>query len=773
MDSLSKKDESKLGAFTSLLESFGGLDLDEPPEVEDKEILKVSVKKTEKPKEISEVKVVDEVKVDDLPSEPQLKLSNKDQEKLSSFAGLMESFGALLDEPPQLEDEKVFEMKVEDVYPEENKEKIEEKKKIETSKLMAFEKLFTEFTKEQEKIDKEVLNLKVTDIYPEKQDEDFTHYPAQVDPKKDKSGGWIKGDPTKPIMFDGSDGKTTKDIIKKANKEVERERKVKREPYFKNPKDKVEETSNIIEKVISNLDTMKGKTQVKEQVDQITSLRNEFNQFRTVIQNQIANQKISYAGGGSGEVRLEFLDDVDRDTAKVDGKYLKYNSTTGKFIGSDPNAEAEVLQYSADTQTYTVTVATKAATHPYYGTGSSNGYLINGLVSPYLNFIPRNTYRFDQSDSSNDGHPLRFYYDVGKTTQYTSGVTTSGTPGNSGAYTQIVPTADTPPVLYYQCSSHGNMGWAIFFNTRNLTGFDSDDLTEGSTNKFATNEVVQDIVGAMVSSNTETDIAVTYNDTDGKLNFVVSNISGNAATATALASARTIGGVSFDGTANINLPGVNTTGDQDTSGNASTASTLATARTIHGVSFDGSGNIDLTEVIQDTVGAMFSSNTETGITATYEDGDGTIDLVVGTLNQDTTGTAALATAADTIKTNSTTTNDTFFVTFVADNNGSATAETLFTDGGMTYNPSTDTLSVTNITATITGTSSLINVADESSDTTCFPVFVTGASGNLAPKSGSNLAFNSSSGALTATSFVDGNGETMTGGDATALAIALG
>ena len=728
MDSLSKKDESKLGAFTSLLESFGGLDLDEPPEVEDKEILKVSVKKTEKPKEISEVKVVDEVKVDDLPSEPQLKLSNKDQEKLSSFAGLMESFGALLDEPPQLEDEKVFEMKVEDVYPEENKEKIEEKKKIETSKLMAFEKLFTEFTKEQEKIDEEVLNLKVTDIYPEK-------------PKVVK----------------------TKKVVKE----------VKEQPYFKNPKDKVKETSNIIEKVISNLDTMKGKTQVKEQVDQITSLRNEFNQFRTVIQNQIANQKISYAGGGSGEVRLEFLDDVDRDTAKVDGKYLKYNSTTGKFIGSDPNAEAEVLQYSADTQTYTVTVATKAATHPYYGTGSSNGYLINGLVSPYLNFIPRNTYRFDQSDSSNDGHPLRFYYDVGKTTQYTSGVTTSGTPGNSGAYTQIVPTADTPPVLYYQCSSHGNMGWAIFFNTRNLTGFDSDDLTEGSTNKFATNEVIQDVVGAMVSSNTETDIAVTYNDTDGKLNFVVSNISGNAATATALASARTIGGVSFDGTANINLPGVNTAGDQDTSGNASTASTLATARTIHGVSFDGSGNIDLTEVIQDTVGAMFSSNTETGVTATYEDGDGTIDLVVGTLNQDTTGTAALATAADTIKTNSTTTNDTFFVTFVADNNGSATAETLFTDGGMTYNPSTDTLSVTNITATITGTSSLINVADESSDTTCFPVFVTGATGNLAAKSGSNLAFNSSSGALTAGSFVDGNGETMTGGDATALAIALG
>ena len=44
------------------------------------------------------------------------------------------------------------------------------------------------------------------------------------------------------------------------------------------------------------------------------------------------------SGAGSGEVRLEFLDDVDRDTAKVNNKYLKYNSTTGKFVGSDPNA---------------------------------------------------------------------------------------------------------------------------------------------------------------------------------------------------------------------------------------------------------------------------------------------------------------------------------------------------------------------------------------------------------------------------------------------------
>ncbi|HIA3990432.1 TPA: tail fiber protein [Escherichia coli] len=69
---------------------------------------------------------------------------------------------------------------------------------------------------------------------------------------------------------------------------------------------------------------------------------------------------------------------------------------------------------------------------------------------------------------------------------------------------------------------------------------------------------------------------------------------GNAATATKLQTARTIGGVSFDGTANINLPGVNVAGNQNTSGNAATATKLQTARTINGVLFDGSKNIELT-----------------------------------------------------------------------------------------------------------------------------------------------------------------------------------
>ena len=128
-------------------------------------------------------------------------------------------------------------------------------------------------------------------------------------------------------------------------------------------------------------------------------------------------------------------------------------------------------------------------------------------------------------------------------------------------------------------------------------------------------------------------IVATLPATTGTIALTSSDITGNAATATALATARTIGGTSFDGTANISV------------GLADTATALATARTIHGVSFDGTANIDLSEVVQDTVGAMFSSNTETGITATYQDGDGTIDLAVGNVATVSDGSNSTAIAS--------------------------------------------------------------------------------------------------------------------------------
>ena len=128
---------------------------------------------------------------------------------------------------------------------------------------------------------------------------------------------------------------------------------------------------------------------------------------------------------------------------------------------------------SSSPKTFTVTVAAKTAASPYHNVGSDNGYFIDGVQTPIIELKGNDTgkpyyYKFDQSDASNDGHPLRFYNNVSKTTQYTTGVTTSGTPGTSGAHTTIAVDNTTPNVLYYQCSSHANMGNFINHNSTKL-----------------------------------------------------------------------------------------------------------------------------------------------------------------------------------------------------------------------------------------------------------------------------------------------------------------
>ena len=159
-----------------------------------------------------------------------------------------------------------------------------------------------------------------------------------------------------------------------------------------------------------------------------------------------------------------------------DGKmFMRDGSSNIVTVGSHYTTDFE-----PSTKTFYVTVATSSTGHVHHGSGSSNKYKINGVFSPFLRLIPGITYRFDQSDSSNSGHPFRFYLDENKSTSYTTGVTTNGTAGSAGAYTEIVVSHSTPAILHYQCSAHSLMGWAAFVNTSNLTAFDTGDLTEGS-----------------------------------------------------------------------------------------------------------------------------------------------------------------------------------------------------------------------------------------------------------------------------------------------------
>ena len=120
---------------------------------------------------------------------------------------------------------------------------------------------------------------------------------------------------------------------------------------------------------------------------------------------------------------------------------------------------------SSATKTFTVTVASKTTNHRYYGSGSGSAYFIDGAESPFITLLPGKTYRFNQDDSSNSTHPLRFYLESNRTTQYSTNVTTNGTAGNAGAYTEITITDTTPIVLHYQCSAHAYMGNAVSINS--------------------------------------------------------------------------------------------------------------------------------------------------------------------------------------------------------------------------------------------------------------------------------------------------------------------
>jgi len=178
-------------------------------------------------------------------------------------------------------------------------------------------------------------------------------------------------------------------------------------------------------------------------------------------------------------------------------------------------------------------------------------------------------------------------------------------------------------------------------STTSAVDLDSQTLTiQGTANKVdvgLTGQIFTIGLPATITANVNGNVSGTSGSTTG-----------NAATATALETARTIGGVSFDGTANIDLPGVNTAGNQNTTGssasttgNAATATALETARNIGGVSFDGTGNIDLPGV--NTTGTQNTSGTAADLSATLDETKG------GTgLTSFTTGDVIYASGSNTL-----------------------------------------------------------------------------------------------------------------------------
>jgi hypothetical protein len=316
-------------------------------------------------------------------------------------------------------------------------------------------------------------------------------------------------------------------------------------------------------------------------------------------------------------------------------------------------------------------------------------------------------------------------------------------------------------------------------------------------------------------------------------------VTGNASTATILATARTIGGTSFNGSANIAVA------------LSATATALATARTIGGTSFDGTANIAVALASVGTAVTVADESSDTtcfplfataatgdlgpksGSNLTFNASSGllTATLFAGALTGNVTGNASGTAATVTGAAQSAITSVGTLTTLQVDNiniNGNAITSTAGTDltispvggqqivldgaividagvvtgatsitstafvGGLTGNASTATALATartiggtsfdgsgNIAVALASVGTAVTVADESSDTTCFPLFATAATGDLPPKSGTNLTFNSSTGIVTATGFAgaltgnvtgnaSGTAATVTGAAQTAI-----
>ena len=131
-------------------------------------------------------------------------------------------------------------------------------------------------------------------------------------------------------------------------------------------------------------------------------------------------------------------------------------------------------------RTFTVTVANP---------GAGNRYYIDGVLQETVNLAEGYTYKFDQSDNTNGGHPFKFSTTSNGThsggSEYTTGVTYNGTPGDAGAYTQIVVAASAPQ-LYYYCQYHSGMG-----GQANTEPSDTWGLLQWNQNAWGSQDIVE------------------------------------------------------------------------------------------------------------------------------------------------------------------------------------------------------------------------------------------------------------------------------------------
>ena len=257
-------------------------------------------------------------------------------------------------------------------------------------------------------------------------------------------------------------------------------------------------------------------------VQNVTDLSSPFNVGATSVTTSGAELNL-LDGSAAGTIA--------NSKAVIYGSSGEVNATTLQIAGTSITATAAELNYvdgvtsAIQTQidgkmplgTVIVTVANP---------GSGNKYYIDGSLQQTLEIKPSVTYRFDQSDSSNNGHPLRFSTTSNGThaggSEFTTGVTTAGTPGSAGAYTQVKLEQDAPSVLYYYCTNHSGMGGkAVVRGVGDLTA--SRALTSNSNGDVAVSGVTTtelNILDGLTASTAELNIMDGVTASTAELNIL-------------------------------------------------------------------------------------------------------------------------------------------------------------------------------------------------------------------------------------------------------------
>ena len=407
---------------------------------------------------------------------------------------------------------------------------------------------------------------------------------------------------------------------------------------------------------------------------------------KTYVDAQITAEDLDVTADSGGPISI----DLDSETLDIAGGTGIDTTASGNEISIAIDSTV-VTESSTDTLTNkTINFENNTAIVEFAVTvvnpGSGNVYYLDGEATANVQLIPGVTYRFDQSDSSNSGHPLLFSTTKNGThgggSDYTTGVTHPGTPGSAGAYTQIVVDAATADNLYYYCSSHSGMGGDSVISI-NTSGNVAGSGLSLSANTFAID--IPNLTNEGTADNN--DLIIIYDDTASALKkqsrsaFLTGTGVGNmnsftisdGVTSETISDGNT---VTFSGTANevdvavsatdtvtISLPATITVG-------LSASSTLADGVTATTQSAGDNSTKVATTAYVDAVSVDDNLTVSDGSTSTTVDLDTQSLTIAGTANEiettataqtltislpatinaNTTGNAATATALETART---------------------------------------------------------------------------------------------------------------------------